>query len=107
MKARPLLVVVILGLVVATGVWLLRARSTNANIVSGTIETDEIHVASRYGGRVTTLHAQEGDQLQAGQLIAELDAAELRARRDYTAAVLAELEAGPRTNEIAAAQHEW
>jgi multidrug resistance efflux pump len=68
---------------------------------------DEAHVASRYGGRVIKLHAQEGDLLTPGSLIAELDAAELRARRDYLAALLAELEAGPRPNEIAAARHEW
>lgn len=45
--------------------------------------------------------------LKPGQTIAELDAAELKARRDQAAAVLAELEAGPRKEEIAAAQHDW
>jgi HlyD family secretion protein len=80
-------------------------RSNNA--VSGTIETDEVRVASRYGGRVEKLFAQEGDSLKAGQIIAELDAAELPARRDRIAALLAELEAGPRKEEIAAAKAEW
>ena len=47
--------------------------------VSGTIDTDEVHVASRYGGRVVHLPVREGDGLQAGQLIAELDATELAA----------------------------
>ncbi|MGN6554198.1 MAG: HlyD family secretion protein [Verrucomicrobiota bacterium] len=75
--------------------------------VSGTIQTDEVRVASRYGGRVEKLFAQEGDSLKAGQKIAELDAAELRARRDQLAAQLAELEAGPRREEIAAAKAEW
>lgn len=45
--------------------------------------------------------------LKAGQLIVELDATELAARRDNATAVLAELENGPRTNEIAAARHTW
>jgi HlyD family secretion protein len=75
--------------------------------ISGVIETDVVNVASRYGGRVTALHAQEGDPLTAGQLLVELDAAELHARRQQAAALLAELEAGPRTNEIAAAQADW
>ena len=35
--------------------------------VSGTIETDEARVASRYGGRVEKTLAQEGDSLNAGQ----------------------------------------
>jgi multidrug resistance efflux pump len=75
--------------------------------VSGTIETDEIRVASRYGGRVDKIHAQEGDGLTGSQVIVELDAAELRARREQVAAQLAEAEAGPRKEEIAAAKAEW
>ena len=78
-----------------------------ARSVSGTIETDEVHVASRYGGRVVAIHAQEGDPLPPGQLIVELDATELRARRDHAAAQLEELEHGPRPSEIAAAKAEW
>jgi HlyD family secretion protein len=75
--------------------------------VSGTIETDEARVASRYGGRVERILAQEGDALKAGQVIVELDAVELHARRDQAAAQLAEAEAGPRKEEIAAARADW
>src|SRR5438094_1073545 len=80
---------------------------SNPAVVSGTIDTDEVHVASRYGGRVEKILAQEGDTLKPGQVIAELDAAELKARRDQAVAQLAELEAGPRKEEIEAAQHDW
>jgi HlyD family secretion protein len=45
--------------------------------------------------------------LKAGQVMAALDAAELHARRDQSAARLSELEAGPRKEEIAAARAEW
>jgi HlyD family secretion protein len=75
--------------------------------VSGTIETDEVHVASRYGGRVEKIFAWEGDTLTNGQLIAELDAAELRAQRDQAAATLEEMVAGPRPQELAAAKGDW
>jgi HlyD family secretion protein len=77
------------------------------NSVSGTIEVDEARIASRYGGRVERVFAQEGDGLIAGQVIAELSAAELRAKREQAAAQLAEAEAGPRKEEIAAAKAEW
>ena len=80
---------------------------SNSNSVSGTIEVDETRVASRYGGRVEKIFAQEGDGLSSGQLIAEISAAELRPRRDQLAAQLAEAEAGPRKEEIAAAKAEW
>jgi multidrug resistance efflux pump len=75
--------------------------------VSGTIETDEVHVASRYGGRVERILAWEGDLLTNGQLLVELDAAELRAQRDQAAAELDESIAGPRPQEIDAAKAEW
>jgi HlyD family secretion protein len=81
--------------------------NVNRDSVSGTIETDEVRVASRYGGRVEALFADEGSNLVTGQVIAELDAAELRAKRNEVAAQLSELEAGPRPQEIEAAKHDW
>ena len=92
---------------VAFSILLASCGRNPPSTVSGTIETDEVHVASRYGGRVEKLMAQEGDALQAGQEIAQLDAAELHARRDQMAAQLAELEAGPRQQEIDAARADW
>jgi HlyD family secretion protein len=56
------------------------------NAVSGTIEVDEVHVGPRTGGRVEKIFAQEGDKLTAGQTIVQLDAAELKARRELAAA---------------------
>jgi HlyD family secretion protein len=93
----------------ATGLALLAGSCSQSapTSVSGTVETDEVHVGSRYGGRVQKLFAQEGDSLTNGQMIAELDASELPSRRDRMAAQLAELEAGPRKEEIAAAKADW
>src|SRR2546426_11696012 len=68
-------------LVVSTLLASCSRSDSNPAVVSGTIDTDEVHVASRYGGRVGKILAQEGDTLKAGQVIAELDAAELKARR--------------------------
>jgi HlyD family secretion protein len=82
-------------------------QSTRDQSVSGTIETDEVRVASRYGGRVEKILANEGDSLKPGQVIIELNASELQARRGQAVAQLAELEAGPRKEEIEAAKHDW
>src|SRR2546430_14376795 len=54
---------------------------SNPAVVSGTIDTDEVHVASRYGGRVGKILPREGDPLKAGEGICELEAAGLKARR--------------------------
>lgn len=56
------------------------------NTVSGTIEVDEVHVGPRSGGRVEKIFAQEGDRLRTGQPIVQLEASELRARRDLAEA---------------------
>jgi len=56
------------------------------NAVSGTIEVDEAHVGPRSSGRVEKIFAQEGDRLHEGQMIAQLEAPELRARRELAAA---------------------
>ena len=56
------------------------------NAVSGTIEVDEAHVGPRSSGRVEKILVQEGDRLHEGQLIAQLEAPELLARRQLAAA---------------------
>jgi RND family efflux transporter MFP subunit len=65
---------------------LLPACNSRKNAVSGTIEVDEAHVGPRSGGRVEKIFAQEGARLQEGQVIVQLEAPELRARRDLAAA---------------------
>ena len=66
--------------------FLLGGCGTRKNAVSGTIEVDEAHVGPRSGGRVEKILAWEGDRLHEGQVIVQLDASELRARRDLAAA---------------------
>ena len=65
---------------------LLGGCDSRKNAVSGTIEVDEAHVGPRAAGRVEKIFAQEGDRLHEGQVIVQLDASELRARRDLASA---------------------
>lgn len=81
-------------------------ESARSYPVSGTILSEQVHIGSRYGGRVTKVHAAEGDKVTTGQVLIELEAPELLAKRDYAAAVLAELTKGTRSEEIAAARDE-
>src|SRR5438046_2442435 len=66
-------------------VFLVPACGRRSSSVSGIIEVDEAHVGPRAGGRVEKIFAWEGDHLHEGQLIVQLDASELRARRDLDA----------------------
>ena len=83
---------------------MLPACERKTDTVSGTIEVDEVHVGPRVGGRVEKILVNEGDQLAAGTLIAQLDAPELRARRDL---FLAQIDAAERDVEAQAAQLEF
>jgi len=65
---------------------LLAGCRRQSNAVSGTIEVDEVHVASRSAGRVEKIFAWEGDLLKAGDPIVQLEASELKARRALAAA---------------------
>ena len=47
---------------------------------------DEAHVGPRMSGRVEKILAWEGDRLHEGQVIVQLDASELHARRDLASA---------------------
>lgn len=80
-------------------------------LVSGSIEGEEVVIVSEYGGQVLRLHAEEGDQVEADQVLVELDTSLLRAQvAQAEAAVaaakanLASVEAGTHPAQILAAQ---
>ncbi|MDR3745151.1 MAG: HlyD family efflux transporter periplasmic adaptor subunit [Acidobacteriaceae bacterium] len=61
--------------------------------VSGRIEGDDSAVASKTTGRILELRVREGDSVNAGDIIAILDDAQIRAREDQSRAALAAAEA--------------
>ena len=103
-KLFKLLMIVALA---ALAAWLWSLHVPAREPLSGTVEVDEVHVGPRFGGRIEKLPHQEGDELQAGEVIAELDAQELIARRALAAAQLEEMVNGSRPAEIEAARKDW
>jgi HlyD family secretion protein len=88
-----------------------RAGSQDPIRASGTIQADEVQIASEFGGRIVEMHAEAGQHVRAGQWIAFLDAAALQDElAEAEAAVataqadLAVLMAGTRPEEIQAAR---
>jgi multidrug resistance efflux pump len=80
-------------------------------LFSGTIETREIRVGSKVGGRVTDVLVVEGQETQAGQPLVRFDVAELEAQRMQAEARIAQqqarlerLERGARPEEKAQAR---
>jgi len=78
---------------------------------SGTIEAEEVVIASEFGGRVDEILAGEGEEVEAGQVLIRLDtdlvesqAGEAEAALAAARASLARVEAGARPGEIAIAE---
>lgn len=76
-------------------------------VVSGTIEADDVRVGSRIGGRVAVVHVKEGQQVETGKPLIELQPFDLRERKAQAEQTLAaadaqlrKLTAGFRNEEI-------
>ena len=78
---------------------------------TGHVEATEVRVAAKVGGRLTELRAEEGDRLEAGAVVAQLDPREpklaverAQADRRQAEAQLRLLRAGSRREDIAQAE---
>jgi multidrug resistance efflux pump len=111
MKRRAIAIGIgVLALIAA--LWLVHAvlASRGRNEYSGTIETREIHIGSRIGGRVTGVYVEEGQTVKAGTELVRFECDALKASRDQAAAAVVEAQAnfdrmvrGNRPEEIAQA----
>jgi HlyD family secretion protein len=62
-------------------------------VASGFVEADQVSVTTEMGGRIVAMHATEGDEVSAGEILVELDDALLQAQVDIAEADLAVAEA--------------
>jgi len=95
---RPILIAGAIALVAALALagwswWRSRLNATGILRASGRIEVTEVNVSSKVTGRVTTLHVDEGTDVKAGQLIADLEGQELEAQLRQARAALQSAEA--------------
>jgi HlyD family secretion protein len=97
---RRRIVMIVAGVVlIGAGILIWRvffaAPAVPASIVfvSGRIEGDDSAVASKTTGRILEVRVREGDSVNAGDTIATLDDAQIRAREDQARDALSEAEA--------------
>jgi multidrug resistance efflux pump len=95
----------------AVGIWLHSREQPKELRLPGTVETQEVRLSSRVGGRVTKVLVNESDLVEPGQKIVELEMPELDAQRgqlvaqkEAAEAILARLQNGARAEEKAAAK---
>lgn len=92
-----------------------RSREPAGSVrASGTVEATEVQVAALVGGRLVDLKVAEGDRVEAGQVVAQLDVADARlalqrvqAERAQADAQLRLLLAGARPEEIRQAEAQF
>ncbi|HEX5773097.1 MAG TPA: efflux RND transporter periplasmic adaptor subunit [Geomobilimonas sp.] len=111
---KKLVVIVVLVLVVAAAAFFIfrNSRPTDGAVrVSGNIEITSVEASFKIPGRVMERLVDEGVRVEAGQLVARLDSTDLakevalrQADVQAARAVLAELEAGSRKEEIGQAE---
>jgi HlyD family secretion protein len=97
-RSRVRRILLIAGIVIAAAlIWKIFFAAPNlpASIValSGRIEGDDSAVAPKTSGKILEVTVREGDTVTAGQVIARLDDAQVRAREDSARAALADAQA--------------
>lgn len=103
MRRRLIWIAPLLAALIA-GVWILYALGGRRakDEYWGTVETREIQIGSKVGGRVTEVSVEEGQALKAGTLLVRFECDELTAQRAQAAAAVkqarAELERTVRGN---------
>jgi HlyD family secretion protein len=104
-RRRPVLVVgalLVLGLL-GLGAWRLFFAGPGLPPgvigVSGRIEGDDAAVGAKTSGRISEITVREGDHVEAGQVIAVLDDAQVRAREQQSEAAVRQAEARVRLSQ--------
>jgi len=98
----------LIGVIWAVSAWFAHR---NRYEYSGTVETREIQIGSKVGGRVTEVGVEEGQIVRAGTVLVRFECDELKAQRAQAEAALQQAEAdadkmmrGNRPEEIAQAE---
>lgn len=91
--------------------WLGKPDDGRLLVLEGNIDVRQVNLAFKVEGRIETLAVDEGDRVEAGKVLATLDARYFeddlrlaRAQRDNQKAVLERLEHGSRPEEISEAR---
>ena len=92
---RGIIIGGIVAVVVIAAIWTVSAWIAHRNRFeySGTVETREIQIGSKIGGRVTEVTVEEGQVVKAGTTLIRFECDELRAQRAQAQAALEQAQA--------------
>jgi len=101
MSRKRIAVLIVVLAAVGVAVWAGAFRREERLEGSGTIEAKNIRVGSKVGGRIEKVLVEEGNGVEAGQLLVTFDEKELRAALDEAQANYEKMRRGYRPEEIA------
>ncbi len=88
MKPHKFFVFLLVLLGIAAGYYFYSTDRTSDTVLIGVVDANQVIVSSKIMGRVEKLYVDEGSKVKAGDLIAEIDSAELEAEKNAAEATI-------------------
>lgn len=88
MKKGRFFIFLLLLVLLATGYFFYSTDRTGDTVLIGIVDANQVIVSSKIAGRVEKLYVDEGSQVKAGDLIAEIDSEELEAQKTAAEATI-------------------
>ena len=88
MKQGKFFIFILLLVLLATGYFFYSTDRTGDTVLIGIVDANQVIVSSKIAGRVEKLYVDEGSQVKAGDLIAEIDSEELQAQKTAAEATI-------------------
>jgi multidrug resistance efflux pump len=73
---------------IAAGYYFYSTDRTSDTVLIGIVDANQVIVSSKIAGRIEKLYVDEGSKVKAGDLIAEIDSAELEAEKNAASATI-------------------
>jgi len=88
MKKGKFFIFLLLLVLLATGYFFYSTDRTGDTVLIGIVDANQVMVSSKIAGRIERLYVDEGSKVKAGDLIAEIDSAELEAQKNAAEATI-------------------
>ena len=88
MKISRFFVFLLVLLAIAAGYYFYSTDRTSDTVLIGIVDANQVIVSSKIMGRIEKLYVDEGSKVKAGDLIAEIDSAELEAQKNAAEAMI-------------------
>lgn len=88
MKFSKFFVFLVVLLAIAAGYYFYSTDRTSDTVLIGIVDANQVIVSSKIMGRVEKLYVDEGSKVKAGDLVAEIDSAELEAQKNAAEAMI-------------------